>query len=100
MSEGDKLKSAYELALDRLEKDGIEKPRNEGLPSEIRDAIAETRRYAEAKLAELEILFKDGLQDPDPEKRKEEEDNYQRERRRVEDAREREIEKLRAQARA
>jgi hypothetical protein len=97
MAKEGKLKSAYELALERLEQDGIEKPRHEGLPPEIREAIAEVRRNAEAKLAELEILFKDGLRDPDPEKRREQEDNYQHERRRIEVARENEIEKIRGQ---
>ena len=98
MSQNGKLKSAYELALERMEQDGIEKPRAQGLSPETQKAIADARRKAEAKLAELEILFKDGLGDPDPAKRQEEEDNYQRERRRVEDARDRAVEKLRSQA--
>jgi hypothetical protein len=98
MSKGGNLKSSYELALERMERDGIEKPRAEGLSSETREAIADARRTAEAKLAELEILFRDGLENPDPAKRQEEEDNYQRERRRVEEARDEAIERLRSQA--
>ena len=98
MAKGGNLKSAYELALERMEQDGIEKPRAKGLSPETREAIAEARRTAEAKLAELEIMFKDGLRDPDPAKRQEEDEIYQRERRRVEEARDEAIEKLRRQA--
>lgn len=91
------MKSAYELALERMEKQGIERPRAEGLGEEVSQKIAEARRQAEAKLAELEILHRDRLRKTlDPAKRKEEEDDYVRERRRVEDDRERKIEKLRA----
>lgn len=89
------MKSAYELALERLEKQGIERPREEALPAETLEKIAEVRRQAEAKLAELEILHRDKLGKADPFKRQEDEDNYVRERRRIEDDRDRKIEKLR-----
>jgi hypothetical protein len=89
------MKSAYELALERLEKQGIERPREEALAPETLEKIAEVRRQAEARLAELEILHRDGLGRSDPLKRQDDEDNYVRERRRIEDDRDRKIEKLR-----
>jgi hypothetical protein len=90
------MKSAYELALERLEKQGIERPREETFGDELREKIAEARRRAEAKLAELEILHKNRLKTQyDPAKRQEEEEEYVRERRRMEDERDRKIEELR-----
>ena len=91
------MKSAYELALERMEKQGIERPRTEGLGEEVQKKIAELRKQAEAKVAELEILHRDRLQKiADPVKRQEEQDEYVRERRRIEDDCERKIAKLRA----
>lgn len=99
MTEKDKaagMKSAYELALERLEKQGIERPREESFSDAIRDQIAEARRKADARLAELEILHKDRLKGVyDPAKRQEDEEEYVRERRRIEDDRDRKIEELR-----
>jgi hypothetical protein len=99
MAEKDKaagMKSAYELALERLEKQGIERPREETFSDEVRDQIAEARRKAEARIAELEILHKDRLKGVyDPAKRQEDEEEYVRERRRIEDDRDRKIEELR-----
>lgn len=99
MAEKDKasgMKSAYELALERMEKQGIERPREESFSDEVRDQIAEARRKAEARLAELEILHKDRIKGVyDPTKRQEDEDEYVRERRRIEDDRDRKIEELR-----
>jgi len=90
------MKSAYELALERLEKQGIERPREETFGDELREKIADVRRKAEAKLAELEILHKNRLKTIfEPAKRQEEEEEYVRERRRIEDERERKIEELR-----
>ena len=90
------MKSAYELALERLEKQGIERPREEGLGDEVQQKIAEIRRQAEAKLAEVEILHRDRLRKVyDPAQRQEEEEEYVRERRRIEEDRDRKIEKLR-----
>jgi hypothetical protein len=90
------MKSAYELALERMERQGIERPREEGLGEEVQKKIAEARQQAEAKLAELEILHRDRIRTVyDPVKREEDEDNYRRERRRIEDDRDRKIEKLR-----
>jgi len=93
------MKSAYELALERMEKQGIERPREETFSDEAREQIAETRRKAEASLAELEILHKNRLKTIyDPAKRQEEEEEYLRDRRRIEDQRERKVEELRGKA--
>jgi hypothetical protein len=90
------MKSAYELALERLEKQGIERPREETFSDELREKIADVRRKAEAKLAELEILHKNRLKTiHDFDAQQEEEKDYLRERRRIEDDRERKIEELR-----
>lgn len=90
------MKSAYELALERMEKQGIERPREESFGDELRAKIAEARQKAEARLAELEILHKDRLRSVlDPAKRQEDEEEYVRERRRIEDDRDRKIEELR-----
>jgi hypothetical protein len=91
------MKSAYELALERLERQGIERPREETFNDEMRQKIADARRKAEAKLAELEILHNNRLKTIiDPAKRQEEDEEYVRERRRIEDERERRIAELRA----
>ena len=101
MAEKDKasgMKSAYELALERMEKQGIDRPREESFSDEVRGQIAEARRKAEARMAELEILHKDRIKGVyDPAKRQEEEEEYVRERRRIEDDRDRKIEELRKQ---
>jgi hypothetical protein len=100
MAERDKasgMKSAYELALERLERQGIERPRGESLSEETRTRLNEVRQYAEAKLAELEILHRDRLKSlHEPAGRQQEEEEYVRERRRIEADRDRKLEKLRA----
>jgi hypothetical protein len=91
------MKSAYELALERLEQQGIERPREEALTDETRARMAEARRQAEAKLAELEILHHDRLSRMiDPAERDKEDEEYARERRRIEEARDRKLAELRA----
>jgi hypothetical protein len=93
------MKSAYELALERIESQGIDRPREEGLSEELRRQVAQIRQQAEAKLAELEILHRDrALKLGDPTQRREEDEEYVRERRRIDDERERKIRKLRAAA--
>lgn len=88
------MKSAYELALERMEKDGVARP--ETLPQEVREKMAEIRRVSGAKLAELEILHKDKMANlTDYTKRAEQEDYFRRERQRIEEDRDRKIEKLR-----
>lgn len=95
------MKSAYEVALQRLEKEGIEPPRDDALTQQARERMAESRNRAEARLAELEILHRDRLAaEQDPLERKKLEDGYQAERGRIESKREREIERLRNDDRA
>lgn len=88
------MKSSYELALERLDREGIERPREEGLDEALREQIAQVRRQAEAKLAELEILYEDRRRKGDAQ----DEEDYLRERRRIEQARDRKLDKLRGQA--
>ena len=64
MTAGDKakgMKSAYELALERLESQGIDRPSETALTDDQKRAIAESRNLTESKLAELEILHRDKL---------------------------------------
>lgn len=90
------MKSAYELALERLEAQGIERPREASLSGEDRERIAEVRRQAEAKLAELEILHRDKLRKlDDPGKVEEQEEYYRLERRRIEGDAESKVAKIR-----
>ena len=93
------MKSAYDLALERLEQQGIEPPREEGLSPEIQRRIAEIRQKAEADLAQLEILLQDRLRSlGDPAERAMAEQEYQAERQRLESKRDREIEKIRSES--
>lgn len=90
------LKSAYELALERLETQGIDRPDQGALSDEVRAALDEQRRTAEAKLAELEILHgKAMLEMVDSAARAQAEQEYAAERRRIEERRDREIDRLR-----
>ena len=91
---GARMKSAYELALERLESQGVERP--EALTAEQREQVAELRRQADARIAELEILHRDRLQKIfEPDEREKEEQEYVAERARIEEQRDRKIEKLR-----
>lgn len=90
------MKSAYELALEKMESRGIERPREDSLSDDIRAQMAEVRRRAEAKAAELEILHRDRLAKlGDPAQWQEERDEFQRERQRIEEDRDRKIARLR-----
>lgn len=91
-----KIKSAYELALERMAGQGIEPPREEALTPELRQRVADLRQKTEARLAELEILHKDALRkSQDFAAREKAEDEYRRERQRLEEDRDRQIAKLR-----
>ena len=93
------MKSAYELALERLERDGIERPREEALSPEVREQIAEVRRQAEARWAEIEILYQYRLKSlADPAARHEAEEHYLVDRRRVEADRDSRLARLRGEA--
>ena len=90
------MKSAYELALERLESQGIERPREEALSDDERERVAEARRKAEAKIAEMEIMHRGRLAKlTDPAEREKEEKDFRHERQRVEERRDREIERIR-----
>ena len=94
------LKSAYELAMARLR--AQDKGRREPLTAEQKAEIAQLRQEAEAKLAEMQILYRDELTaaatDPaatDPAAVKKIEEHYQVDRRRVESKLESSIERVR-----
>ena len=91
------MKSAYELALERLERQGIERPREEGLEPRVLDQIAEVRSRTEASLAKLEILLRDRLQTlHDPVDRAAAQREYALDRQRLEEQRDSKIAKIRA----
>ncbi len=98
----EELKSAYELAMDRLQA----QDRAEGvkpappLTDEQKAAVAQCRNDAQAKLAELEILFsKDhAAAAADPEKLTRLEEEYEIDRRRVESSLETAISRVRRDA--
>ncbi len=93
------MKSAYELALERMEQQGIERPREEALSETEREQVADARRRADAKIAEMEILHKSSLAKVmDPAERDRVEKDFQHESRRVEEKRDREIERIRAKS--
>jgi len=92
------MKSAYELALEKLEQQGIAKPREEALGESFRARASEIRQKAKATLAELEILHRDRLAKlGDPAALEEEQQEYVRERTRIEDRCARDIRQLREQ---
>lgn len=94
---GSGIRSAWEVALERLEDQGIEGPASDRISEEDRERIAQIRQEAEAKIAELEILHRDRLRGADsPAAREEEKEDYRRERQRIEERRDREIEKIRS----
>lgn len=90
------MKSAYEVALERLERQGIEKPSAVALTEEARAEVEEIRGKARADLAQLEILHHDRLARlPEPSAREQEEQSYLSERARIEARCDREVAKLR-----
>jgi hypothetical protein len=98
MSEEKQLKSAFELAMERLKKEdadaGVE-PRR--LTDEQKASIAELRRFYEAKLAEQELLHQSSLRKiMEPEARAVLEEEYRRDRERLVGERDAKLEKIRA----
>ncbi len=90
------MKSAYEAALERLESQGIARPREEALSDELRQEMAEIRSRATAKLAELEIMHRQSLAEGmNPAVARPAEEEYQRECRRIEERRDDKIRALR-----
>jgi hypothetical protein len=94
---GEKPKSAYDLAMERLEaadrESGVKETSLSGVQKE---AIAEARRVAASRLAEQEILFRDAMRKiADPAEREKAEDEYRINRKRIEDDQDRAIESIR-----
>ena len=98
MSNDDSLKSAYELAMERLEANDRESGVEAAPPLTARQkrSIAGLRRDAEAKLAELEILFGKNVAaaEGEPEKTAELAEHHRIDRRRVESSLESAIAKI------
>ncbi len=90
------MKSAYELALERLEAQGIDRPDSDSMTDAERAEIADIRSRAEAKMAQLEISYQQTLkQSVDPVARRQEEQEYLAERRRIEEQRDAQIARVR-----
>ena len=98
---GDKPKTAFDLAMERLmaadREAGVEeKPLTEGQ----KEAIAEARRVASSRLAEREILHRDALARTfEPVEREKAAEEYQIDRQRIESDRDRAIEAIRSGSR-
>jgi len=94
---GDKPKTAFELAMERLNAEDREAGTKEtSLTPKQKEAIAEARRVASSRLAEREILFRDSMKKtPEPETREKAEAEYQIDRQRIHDDCERAIEAIR-----
>ena len=97
MSDDSAPKSAYELAMERLRKKdadaGVE-PRE--LTESQRAALAETRNFYEAKLAEREVLHQSAVsRAQDPEALAALERDYRRDRERLASERDTKIERIR-----
>ena len=91
------MKSAYELAMERLKKSdtdaGIER---KPLMDAQKAAIAEIRSFYEAKLAEVEVLHQGRLREIlDPAAQEQRLDEYRRDRERLSSERDAKIEKAR-----
>jgi hypothetical protein len=96
----DRLKSAYELAMERFQKKDAEAGVvHQPLTDQQKAAIAELRSQYQAKIAELEILHRGqtaGMMDPA--ERELAEAQYRQERGRMERERDSKIERARASA--
>ena len=98
MSDDAPLKSAYEIAMERLRAEdraaGTEK--TAPLTKKQKARIAELRAATKAELAQLEIMRKQDLAGADPGKVAELEENYLRDRRRAQSALEEAIARVRS----
>jgi hypothetical protein len=92
-----KPKSAYDLAMERLEAaDRASGVKETALSGAQKEAIAEARRVAASRLAEREILFRDAIgKVVEPTEREKAEEEYRIDRQRIDDDRDRAIEKIR-----
>jgi hypothetical protein len=98
----DAPKSAYDLAMERLrKKDREEGVKERALTAAQREAIAEARRVAEARLAEREILHASKMRVVfEPEAQATLEQEYRRDRERIVSDRDRKIEDIRLKSRS
>ena len=94
---GKKQKSAFDLAMEKLEAaDRASGVKETPLSDKQKEAIAEARRLAASRLAEREILFRDAMRkNADPAEREKAEEGYRIDRQRIEDDRDRAIESIR-----
>jgi|SRR5579872_7153628 len=97
MGDDHRLKSSYELAMERFrkkdEETGVER---RPLTAAQKAAIAEIRNFYEAKLAEAEVLHQGQLRTlVDPAERATRAEEYRRDRERLTSEREAKIEKIR-----
>jgi hypothetical protein len=97
MSEDKPLKSAVELAMERLkQKDAEAGVASRPLTDAQKAAIAEARNFYEAKLAETEVLHQSKLKTTfDPEAREALLQDYRRDRERLTSERDAKIERIR-----
>jgi hypothetical protein len=96
------LKSAYELAMERLRAEDREKgiPEHKALTDSQKKKIAKLRQEAKAKIAEIEIMRRKELESEpgDPEKLKELEERFAIDKRRVESSLESAIAKIKEES--
>jgi hypothetical protein len=97
MSDHDAPKSAYELAMERLrKKDADEGVAQQELTGAQRAALAETRNFYDAKLAERDVLHQSSVRKAtDPEALATLEREYRRDRERLTTERDAKIERIR-----
>ena len=92
----DAPKSSFDLAMERLRASDPAGANEKPLTAAQKEEIAEARRVAAARLAELEILFKDAMKkNLEPAERKKAEGEYQIDRQRINDDRDRALETIR-----
>ena len=98
MTEDRTLKSAVELALERLKKKDAEAGvEARPLTDAQKAAIAEARNFYEAKAAEAEVLHQSKLKTTsDPEQRETLQQEYRRDRERLASERDKKIERIRS----
>ena len=95
------MKSAYELALERMEAQGIDRPISTTLSDTTKQAIADARSLTQSKIAELEILHRDQMAKlTDPTERLEQEEFYRREHETLTRDGEAKVERIKAAAEA
>ena len=96
MGDAKRLKSQYELAMERFKKsDAEEGVERKPLTETQKAAIAEIRNFYKAKLAEIETLHQGRQMTGDPAEQAAREAEYQRDRVRLSSERDAKIEKVR-----